>query len=357
MHACRARGETSSLICGNPSVSVAFPATEFRRALVRWYRQNGRDLPWRRTRDTYAIVVSEFMLQQTQVASVIPYFRKWLRRFHDFAALARASEQDVLHAWQGLGYYARARNLHATAKIITHRHGGRFPQSVEQMQQLPGIGKYTTHAIASFAFDQPLPIIESNTARVLTRVLDFRHPVDQSGGRKLLWKHAATLVPKRSARIYNAALTDLGALVCLPRRPRCGICPVRKICRAKTPESLPIKKARARTIRLTENRVLISRSNRILLQKADSRWRGMWILPPLSRRAVHRRPIYQASFPFTHHRIALNVYAPSRRKIDSRNRAFAIGDRHSLRWIQIDALESIPIPSPHRRALRHLLGK
>src|SRR5690348_2279480 len=176
-------GETLSFICGNPCSSVAFPKAEFRCALTTWYHKHGRDLPWRRTRDPYAILVSEFMLQQTQVATVIPYYDGWLRRFPDFASLARASENDVLHAWQGLGYYARARNLHATAKLITRQNRGRFPRAIDEMRKLPGVGKYTAHAIATFAFDQSAAIVEVNTSRVLSRVFDLRLPVDSTKGR------------------------------------------------------------------------------------------------------------------------------------------------------------------------------
>jgi A/G-specific adenine glycosylase len=319
----------------------------FRRSLLQWYRCHGRDLPWRGTSDTYAILVSEFMLQQTQVATVIPYYNEWLRRFPDFASLARASENDVLHAWQGLGYYARARNLHATARAVVERHDGRFPRSVKQMQQLPGIGKYTAHAVASFAFNQSVPIVEANTARVLARILNFRRPIDHTAGQKALWQHAAAFVPNRSARIYNSALMDLGALVCVPRRPRCGVCPVKRFCRAINPGSLPKKEARPRTIRLTENHAFIIIAEKILLQKADRRWRGMWILPPLEMRSVNRQPIYKSIFPFTNHRVALNVYARGWRKID----------KHSQRWLRIESLDSIPIPSAHRRAMRHLLSE
>jgi A/G-specific adenine glycosylase len=287
------------------------------------------------------------MLQQTQVATVIPYYNEWLRRFPDFESLACACESDVLRAWQGLGYYNRARNLHATARTIMGRYRGCFPRSVEQMQQLPGIGKYTAHAVASFAFNQSLPIVESNTARLLARILNFRRPIDQTAGQKALWQHAAALVPKRSARIYNSALMDLGALVCLPRRPRCGVCPVKRFCRAINPETLPKKEARPRTIRLTENHAFIILAEKILLQKANRRWRGMWILPSLQRRPANRQPIYKSIFPFTNHRVALNVYARGWRKID----------KHSQRWLRIDSLESIPMPSPHRRAMRHLLSE
>src|SRR5438477_5201840 len=237
----------------------------FQRPLLRWLRRYGRNLPWRRTRDPYAILVSEFMLQQTQVATVIPYYHEWLRRFPDFASLAHACENDVLRAWQGLGYYGRARNLHATARTVVDRYRGRFPRSVEQMQQLPGIGKYTAHAVASFAFDQSVPIVESNTARILTRLFDFRESIDSDPGRQTLWQYAAILVPKSNASIYNSALIDLGALVCVARQPKCGICPVKTFCRAKNPQALPVRKSRPRTKRLTEQHAFVVRQGKILL--------------------------------------------------------------------------------------------
>lgn len=345
-------GETFSFICVSPCSSVAFPKPEFRRALTTWYHKRGRDLPWRGTRDPYAILVSEFMLQQTQVATVIPYYNDWLRRFPDFASLARASENDVLHAWQGLGYYARARNLHATAKTVVHRRRGRFPRSIEQMQKLPGIGKYTAHAVASFAFNQSVPIIEANTARVLARLFDFRHSIDFIAYRKTLWKYGSTLLPKSNARIYNSALIDLGALVCIPRRPKCGICPVKKFCSAKNPGTLPVRKSRSPTQRLVERHAFIVRQGKILLEQSFRRWRGMWILPRLEVDCFKQsRPrtsaIYTSTFPFTNHRIGLKIYAERSRKIEKR----------SQRWVGINLLESIPIPSPHRRAVQHLLQR
>jgi len=333
---------------------VASQKNQFRATLTNWYHENGRALPWRQTRDPYAILVSEFMLQQTQVVAVIPYYNKWLRRFPDFSALACASENDVLHAWQGLGYYARARNLHATAKIIVDRHGGHFPEAIDQMRQLPGIGKYTAHAVATFAFDQSVPIVEANTARVLARIFNLQIPIDKTAGREILWNRATQLVPKRGAARFNSALVDLGALICLPRKPKCRICPVRKFCRATNPKILPLKKARPCTRRLTENHAFVVRENKILLERSGSRWRGMWILPPLKTRTCPERqpngstingPIYRSIFPFTHHRVALNVYRRRPRKIDV----------SSQRWIRIPSLDRMPIPSPHRRAIKNLL--
>jgi A/G-specific adenine glycosylase len=345
LHSARVSRQDIISICVNPCSSVAFQKNQFRAALTRWYHANGRLLPWRQTRDPYAILVSEFMLQQTQIAAVVPYYNMWLRRFPDFAALAQAPESDILHAWQGLGYYARARNLHAVAKTVQHRHGGGFPRSPAVTSEFPGVGRYTANAVATFAFDRPVPIIETNTARVLARLFDFHGAIDRAAGREELWKRARTLVPKYSARIYNSALVDLGALICSPRKPKCGICPVKRFCRTKDPETLPIKKGRPPTLRLTEHHAFIAGRKTILLQQANHRWCGMWILPPLLGRTANQRPVYRSTFSFTNHRVALNVYALPRKKIHN----------HSQRWMRIDSLESIPVPSPHRKALQILL--
>jgi len=321
----------------------------FQRALLGWYRERGRDLPWRRTRDPYAILVSEFMLQQTQVGTVLPYYKDWLRRFPNFAALARASEAEVLHAWQGLGYYNRARNLHATAKIVATRHCEHFPRSIDQLQQLPGVGKYTAHAIATFAFDQPVAIIEANTSRLLSRLLDLRIPIDSTAGRNALWNSASALTPKKAPAAYNSALLDLGALVCLPRQPKCGICPVKRFCRAKNPKSLPIKRPRPGTKQLVEKHAFVVEHDKLLLEKSPARWRGMWILPPVKLDGLKPsslpHPIYTAVFPFTNHRVALKVFRQQLRKIDN-----------GKCWFPFRKLDSIPIPSPHRRAIDALLG-
>lgn len=323
----------------------------FRPRLLEWYSRNVRDLPWRRTRDPYAILVSEFMLQQTQVATVLPYYRSWLKRFPTFATLSAASESEVLHAWQGLGYYARARNLLRTARLVMSRHDGRFPQSIDEMRSLPGIGKYTAHAVATFAFNRPVPIVEANTARVLTRLFNLRSPIDSGVGRQILWKQAESLVSKKSAARFNSALIDLGAIVCLPHRPKCGHCPVQKFCRAKNPESLPRKRPRPRLKLALERHSFIRRDGKLLLAKASTRWRGMWILPPLKldrlkRSSFRPPPIHTTVFPFTNHQITLHVFHGQPGKIDRR--------RH--RWFSKRQLGLIPVPSPHRRAIAALLN-
>jgi A/G-specific adenine glycosylase len=327
---------------------VAFQSAKFRRRLLSWHRRHGRDLPWRRTRDPYAILVSEIMLQQTQVAAVIPYYYTWLRRFPEFTSLARASENEVLRAWQGLGYYARARNLHATAKTVMNRHGGNFPQGIEQMRQLPGIGKYTAHAVASFAFDRSVPIVEANTARVLARLFNLRESIDSDAGRKTLWQHAARLLPKSEATAFNSALLDLGALICVSRKPKCDVCPVKALCRAKNPAALPIRNSRPKTKKLIEKHALIVRRGGILLEQSRRRWRGMWILPRLQparlkQQRFQRRPVYESVFPFTHHRVTLSVY---RRTAPKR---IAPGQR----WF--GSIEEVAMPSPHQRAAQSLI--
>jgi A/G-specific adenine glycosylase len=288
------------------------------------------------------------MLQQTQVATVIPYYHKWLRTFPDFASLARASENEVLRAWQGLGYYARARNLHATAKAVMDRHGGNFPRGVEQMRQLSGIGKYTAHAVASFAFNQSVPIVEANTGRVLARFFNLRKSIDSEPGRRTLWQHAASLLPKSDAATFNSALLDLGALVCVARKPKCGVCPVKTFCRAKNPAALPVRKSRPETKQLIEKHALIVTRGRILLEQSRRRWRGMWILPPLEPDCLkqprfQRGPVYESVFPFTHHRVTLSVY---RRRAPKR---IASGRQ----WF--GSIEEIAMPSPHRRAINALI--
>ncbi len=317
---------------------------QFQRSLRRWFRLHGRDLPWRCTRDPYAILVSEFMLQQTQVATVIPYYRRWLERFPDFVALARAREPEVLRAWQGLGYYARARNLHAAAKYVVENFGGKLPVQAVKIAELPGVGRYTAGAIASFAFDRAEPIIEANIGRVVARLTNLQIPIDMAGGRRHLWQTATALLPASHARVHNSALMDLGALLCLPRRPRCGECPVRRFCRAEQPALLPRKKKRPAIIQLTESHIFAQCRSRVLLEQSGERWRGMWILPRLSR-TPPKAPLLKMEFPFTHHRITLAVFAGPE----------AVMPNENQRWFSRHGLDRLPLPSPHRRALAFLL--
>lgn len=200
----------------------------FRRRLAAWFRGKGRDLPWRRTRDPYAIVVSEFMLQQTQVSRVLDYYPRFLKRYPTVADLARARPARVMEAWQGLGYYRRAANLHALAKTVVREHDGRMPAGVEELRALPGVGSYTAGAVACFAFEQPAATVDTNVGRVLQRVFNRRRARTRD-----LEKLALDIQPRagRAAWTFNQALMELGALICTARNPKCGSCPVRRDCR------------------------------------------------------------------------------------------------------------------------------
>jgi A/G-specific adenine glycosylase len=197
----------------------------FRRNVLHWYAVNGRDLPWRRTRDPYAIVVSEIMLHQTQVSRVIPFYERFLRRYPTVQALARARRSDVKRITDPLGYKVRGRWLHAIAQHVAERRAGYFPDTLDELQQLPGVGRYTAGAVMSFAFHRDAPILDTNVARLLRRYFEAET------GRSELWSLAGRVIPRGQAHTFNQALMDIGALVCVARKPRCAICPLRRACR------------------------------------------------------------------------------------------------------------------------------
>jgi len=214
-----------------PPQRIAHPTTirAFQRRLVSWYRTNGRDLPWRRTRDPYAILVSEVMLQQTQVQRAMLYYDKFLERYPTVEELARADEGEVRETWEGLGYYARARNLQRTAQKIVTEHNGHFPKRYEELTALPGIGQYTAGAVLSFAFRRDAAILDTNAARVLTRFFALL-PEQQTPS--FLWTVARQVAPSGQAHLFNQAIMDLGATICIARTPRCFVCPLRTVCRS-----------------------------------------------------------------------------------------------------------------------------
>ncbi len=253
-------------------------------ALLTWYRQNGRTLPWRGHPDPYAVWVSEIMLQQTRVETVIPYFEKWMKQFPTIKVLAKASEQDVLNLWEGLGYYSRARNLHKAAKIVNEKFNGELPRDLDELRGLPGIGRYTVGAIASMAFGLDEPTLDGNLRRVFARVFDVSQPADSPAGEKILWGLAAEHLPKGQAGDYNQALMDLGATICLPKNPRCLICPLMKLCKARElgiQEKRPVLKPKKSTPHYVHAAAVIVRRGKVLLMKRPSKGLlgGMWEFP------------------------------------------------------------------------------
>ncbi len=346
------------------------------------------------------------MLQQTQVKTVLPYYRRWVKRFPNIQTLSHASLSQVLKLWEGLGYYSRARNLHRAAKFIVEKLDGKFPDSCEALRELPGVGRYTAGAIASIAFGKPEPIVDGNVKRVLSRIFALKEPVDTSRGEGKLWEIAKNLLrhcptgaipiltkkhyggdceaatpakPKQSSRLlrrpygaprndghygdFNQSLMELGALVCLPENPRCGVCPLEKRCKAHRlgeEENFPVKSRKEKVTELRTVAAVIWKNGRVLLKREplNGRWGGLWTFPHwictdgssekefLKNRirrefgvgVVNLRPWTDLKHGFTRYKVRLRVFE---------------GEVHSqngrLRWIEAGSLSRFPLPRPHQR--------
>jgi len=258
--------------------------TKLQNALLSWFDAYARKLPFRGTKDPYAVWVSEIMLQQTQVTTVVPYYQRFMKRFPTVATLAAARLDSVLKLWQGLGYYTRARNLHKAAKVIVERHGGIFPNTFERLVTLPGIGRYTAGAIASIAFGLPVPVLDGNVIRVFCRLYRLAENPKTPVAQKHLWLLAETLVPKTRPGDFNQSLMELGATVCTPKNPDCMHCPVEKLCLAKAhdeQELLPRMPKAAPTPHYTVAVGLVFKEGKLLIdkRKPDGLLGGMWELP------------------------------------------------------------------------------
>jgi A/G-specific adenine glycosylase len=346
------------------------------RALLAWYAKHRRELPWRESLDPYAVWVSEMMLQQTQVATVIPYFRTWMARFPDVPALAGAAESEVLHAWQGLGYYSRARNLRLAAQEMVRVHDSRVPAEVSALLALPGIGPYSAGAIASIAYGRREPLVDGNVIRVLTRLFALRGDPNKAPLKTGLWKLARSLVPARSPGDFNQALMELGATVCTPRSPRCQVCPVAGQCRAleqQLVDVLPELPARAKPTQVHMVAAITARSGHVLVTRLlpnAPRWAGMWLFPNAEVKssetpeaAVERalqscvglsaQPsgiLCVVRHTVTRFRITLDAYrtrAPS-----GVAKALTVAE---LAWKRPDELHGLAMPKAHRAIARRLL--
>jgi A/G-specific adenine glycosylase len=270
-----------------PENLTPLPA-EFARQMVDWQRQHGRQsLPWQNTQDPYRVWLSEIMLQQTQVSTVLDYFPRFLKRFPDVAALAAAEQDDVLALWSGLGYYSRARNLHRCAQDVVARFGGAFPAQAQALQTLPGIGRSTAAAIAAFCFQERAAILDGNVKRVLTRVLGYADDLAVAKNEKQLWNLAQDLLPAEASDMprYTQSLMDLGATVCLPRKVQCESCPVASLCQAKgqgTPLAYPVKTRKLKRSSMTLWLLwAVNAQGQVWLQKRPNTgiWAGLFSLP------------------------------------------------------------------------------
>jgi A/G-specific adenine glycosylase len=262
-----------------------------RRRLLAWYRKHARDLPWRRSRDPYQVWISEVMLQQTQVATVQRYFLRFIHSFPNVCLLAAADEQQVLRLWEGLGYYRRARQLHAAARQIVADHGGRLPQSIDELRRLPGIGWYTAGAIASIAFDQRAAILEANTIRLLSRLIGYRNDPLSGPAQRILWQVAEDILPRKNVAQFNQALMELGSLVCTPSEPKCDECPLSRSCVAKADGlqgEIPRVAMRQQYTQLREAAVIVRKNGGVLMRQCGrgERWAGLWDFPRFGLEAV-----------------------------------------------------------------------
>ena len=336
--------------------------------LIRWQVRNGRhDLPWQRTRDPYRIWLSEVMLQQTQVATVIPYYERFLARFPDVKSLAGAHLDDVLALWSGLGYYSRARNLHAAARILVESWGGRFPRTREALASLPGVGRSTAGAIAVFAFGEREAILDGNVKRVLARHFAVRgYPGERRVGNRL-WKLAESQVPEKDIERYTQALMDLGASVCTRARPACASCPLKGTCEARSQgkvEAYPRSRPRNPVPLKETAMLLLLREGEVLLEKRSpvGLWGGLWCLPEISpdadprdycRRRLGARLASAERLPLLRHgftHFTLNI-TPVLCRVAS---ASPCASEPGQVWLPVEEAGQAAVPAPVRKLLNSL---
>jgi A/G-specific adenine glycosylase len=350
---------------------------ELARLLLDWYHDAARDLPWRGRQDPYAIWVSEIMLQQTRVETVIPYYEKWMALFPMVTSLAQAPEQDVLKAWEGLGYYSRARNLHRAARMIVERFGGELPRDVEALRSLPGVGRYTAGAIASIAFGLDEPALDGNIRRVLARIFDVDLPARSPQGEARLWELVAAHLPKGQAGEYNQAIMDLGATICTPRAPACLICPVMQICRARElgiQEERPVLEKKPAVPHFLVTAAILQRDGKVLIARRPENGLlgGLWEfpggkleegedLPACLRREIDEElgvkievgeefGVYRHAY--THFRVTLHAFYST--LTEGEPRAIQPSD---LVWVGIDQLAEYPMGKIDRQISKDLVRR
>ena len=337
---------------------------EIQRRLLDWYKRNQRKLPWRRTKDPYAIWVSEIMLQQTRVETAIPYYERFLLLFPTIASLAGAEDNELLKAWEGLGYYGRARRLKKAARKVMEDHRGRLPQSVAELKALPGIGPYTAGAIASIAFGLDEPVLDGNVTRVLSRLYAVKGDPQQARTRDRLWFLARDLIPRGKAGLFNQALMDLGATICIPNNPPCLACPVSSCCaafEAGDQDQLPFKRRKTPLPHHDVGVAVILRGKRVLIAKrpAEGLLGGLWEFPGGKRedneemeacvireaqeelgiqiQIVEPLPIVRHAY--THFRVTLHPHICRHTKGTPRPKAST-----ECRWVALEDLDEFPFP-------------
>lgn len=346
-----------------------------RRLLLKWFSANQRDLPWRASRDPYAIWVSEVMLQQTQVNAVIPYYVRFMNLFPTIRKLADADEQEVLRCWEGLGYYRRARHLHQAAQDIVSKHAGVFPQDAEQLSQLSGLGRYTVGAVLSQAFDQRLPVVDANVARVLCRLHAWPNELEAKTTQDWLWETAEAMLPPQHPGDFNQALMELGQTICKTGQPDCLLCPLRDLCRGHASglsAALPRRRSKVPQETVLECAVIVRKKNHILLCQRSSkaaRWANMWEFPTFSPQGTGRNNVSEQAIELTGCQLQTVSplgslqYGITRFKVtlevkEARYAGGRLHQRHyqKLLWVKPAQLSDYPLSVPHRKLAQQWLS-
>ncbi len=359
----------------------------FRQRLVRWYQQYGRMLPWRATDDAYAIWVSEIMLQQTQVATVLPYYARFLQRFESVEALAIADETEILKFWEGLGYYRRARQMHAAARQMVELHKSKFPKTFDEVLALPGIGRYTAGAICSFAYDRPTPIVEANTQRLYARLLRLDKPLTNKDSQSLLWTLAERILPRDNGRTINQAVMELGSLVCQPT-PICESCPLMELCPTFADglqARIPVPKIKTNYEARNEVAIIMTNSRKqYLIRKCgpDEWWSGLWDFPRLAvststdskslwseieakAKQIYdldcrvEKSLFSVRHSVTKFRITLTCYRATiaKHSLYLKNKPTRKLFGQPSRWVSLDELVDIPLSASGRQVVKRLPAK
>ncbi len=351
----------NSKVSGNVQVKI-------QKNLLAWFSKNKRPMPWRSQKSPYRTFISEVMLQQTQIKTVIPYFERWMKVFPDIESLAAAPIDKVLKLWEGLGYYTRARNLHKAAQMICEKHGGKIPSDFDSLFALPGIGRYTAGAIASIGFEKRVPLVDGNVARVLSRLFNIKKDILKPETQKFLYEIAGQLVPEKSPGDFNQALMELGSLICIPAMPNCTACPVSSVCSAYkkgNQESLPIKSKALQKKEVRIAAAFILNDGKILVRKRPAKgiWGGLWEVPSITspvknsfreliERYIHNEYKMKAApiasiEPITHHLTHLKmtispfVFKTNQGHVNS-----------GSRWVSRSGITKLSFPVPYQSLLK-----
>ena len=344
--------------------------------ILSWFQENARELPWRKTYDPYHVWISEIMLQQTQMDRAVDYFNRWISRFPDIPGIARASEEEVLKLWEGLGYYARARNIIRSANILLAEYNGKLPADYDLLLKLPGIGKYTAGAIMSIAFNKEYPLVDANIERVFARLFNLEKPVKDKKTLAFVWQKASELIPEGRARFFNQALMELGALVCIARNPRCKICPVKTYCQAYSLDLVserPVLRDPPKTIFIEMAPGILEHEGRLLIQKRKPNgvWANLWEFPggrlepgetpemALVREYLEEtelmignlKKITTVQHSYTIYRVTLHCYFCG--LMAGRIEPILHGAQE-YRWLKAGELSDYAFPAGHRKLIKHL---